>query len=114
MTSVSKIADVLGGEGVLGRRLGTPQELRRAVAEGLPKRSLSHMAKLVVQDPKQQRTVVHRIVPEATFKRRRDRLSFAESEQGRTDRPCRRHGLRALGGGGREGFSLQPASHARR
>ncbi|MFL5156261.1 MAG: antitoxin Xre/MbcA/ParS toxin-binding domain-containing protein [Microvirga sp.] len=81
MTSVSKIADVLGGEGVLGRRLGTPQELRRAVAEGLPKRSLSHMAKLVVQDPKQQRMVVHRIVPEATFKRRRDRLSLAESER---------------------------------
>jgi putative toxin-antitoxin system antitoxin component (TIGR02293 family) len=81
MTSVSRIADLLGGESVLGRRLGTLQDLRRAVAEGLPKRAVSHMAKLVVHGPKQQRTVVHRIVPEATFKRRRDRLSLAESEK---------------------------------
>jgi putative toxin-antitoxin system antitoxin component (TIGR02293 family) len=39
------------------------------------------MAKLVARDPKQQRNLVHRIVPEATFKRRRDRLSLAESER---------------------------------
>lgn len=87
MTAVFKIADVLGGEKVLGRRLGTLRELREAVIGGLPKRSVSHLAKAVASDPKEQRTVIHRIVPEATYKRRRDRLSPAESE--RTERVAR-------------------------
>jgi putative toxin-antitoxin system antitoxin component (TIGR02293 family) len=87
VTSVAKIVDVLGGEKVLGRRLGTLHDLREAVLEGLPKRSVSHVAKAVAHGPKEQRTVIHRIVPEATYKRRRDRLSMAESE--RTERVAR-------------------------
>lgn len=87
MTSVAKIADVLGGEKVLGRRLDNVQDLRAAVGHGLPKRSVSHVAKAVSLEPHQQRKLIHRIVPEATYKRRRDRLSPSESEK--TERMAR-------------------------
>jgi putative toxin-antitoxin system antitoxin component (TIGR02293 family) len=87
MTSVAKIADVLGGEKVLGRRLDNLHDLRNAVVHGLPKRSVSHVAKAVSLEPNQQRKLIHRIVPEATYKRRRDRLSPAESEK--TERMAR-------------------------
>jgi putative toxin-antitoxin system antitoxin component (TIGR02293 family) len=87
VTPVAKIADVLGGEKILGRRLGTLHDLREAVVQGLPKRSVSHVARAVAQGSKEQRTVIYRIVPEATFKRRRDRLSVVESE--RTERVAR-------------------------
>jgi putative toxin-antitoxin system antitoxin component (TIGR02293 family) len=87
MTPVAKIADVLGGEKVLGRRLDNLHELRSAVAHGLPKRSVSHVAKAVSLEPNQQRKLIYRIVPEATYKRRRDRLSPSESEK--TERMAR-------------------------
>lgn len=87
MTSVPKIAEVLGGEKVLGRRLENLHDLREAVVHGLPKRSVSHVAKAVAREPKQQRNLIHRIVPEATYKRRRERLSLSESEK--TERMAR-------------------------
>lgn len=81
MAPATRIAEVLGGEKVLGRRIGSLHELRRAVEGGLPKGSLAHVARAVADDPKQQRALIHRIVPEATYKRRRERLTFAESER---------------------------------
>lgn len=87
MTSVAKIADVLGGEKVLGQRLDNVQDLRAAVGHGLPKRSVSHVAKAVSLEPSQQRKLIYRIIPEATYKRRRDRLSPSESEK--TERMAR-------------------------
>jgi putative toxin-antitoxin system antitoxin component (TIGR02293 family) len=86
-TPARKIADVLGGEGVLGRPVRSLGDLREAVVQGLPKDSVSHVAKAVAADRKQQRAVIHRLVPEATLKRRRDRLSTLESE--RTERLAR-------------------------
>ena len=81
MNSVAKIADMLGGKTILGREPASLHELRQQVSEGLPKRSLTHMVRRVSADPKAQRAMMHRIVPEATFKRRHDRLSAAESEK---------------------------------
>lgn len=86
-TPVSKITDVLGGEKVLGRPVSSLHELREAVVQGLPKRAVSHVAKAVALDAKQQRALIHGIVPEATYKRRRDRLSLVESEK--TERVAR-------------------------
>ena len=81
MASLAKIVDVLGGETVFGRHLGSMLELRQAVIAGLPKRAVTHVAGAVAATPKQRRAVIHRIVPEATYKRRRDRLSLSESEK---------------------------------
>jgi putative toxin-antitoxin system antitoxin component (TIGR02293 family) len=81
MPSVKAIADLLGGEGVLGARPENARALREAVVAGLPKGAVAHVAKTVASDPKQRRAVIHRIVPEATYKRRRNRLSVGESEK---------------------------------
>src|ERR1700722_17378393 len=87
MIVVSHIADVLGGQQVLGRRLGSIPALNDAVLQGLPKAPLRRTASRIFASKTQQTQLMNRIVPEATFKRRRDRLSAAESE--RTERMAR-------------------------
>jgi putative toxin-antitoxin system antitoxin component (TIGR02293 family) len=87
MVVVSHIADVLGGQHILGRRLGSIAALNDAVSQGLPKAALRETASRVFTSKAEQKRLMHRIVPEATFKRRRDRLSAAESE--RTERMAR-------------------------
>jgi putative toxin-antitoxin system antitoxin component (TIGR02293 family) len=62
-------------------------ELNAVVERGLPKATLRHVARRVFSDAAEQRAMMHRIVPEATYKRRRERLSPAESE--RTERLAR-------------------------
>jgi putative toxin-antitoxin system antitoxin component (TIGR02293 family) len=62
-------------------------ELDAAVERGLPKSTLRNVARRVFSDAADQRALMHRIVPEATYKRRRERLSAAESE--RTERLAR-------------------------
>jgi putative toxin-antitoxin system antitoxin component (TIGR02293 family) len=62
-------------------------ELSDAVERGLPKATLRNVASRVFTDAAEQRAMMYRIVPEATYKRRRDRLSPAESE--RTERMAR-------------------------
>jgi putative toxin-antitoxin system antitoxin component (TIGR02293 family) len=87
MVAVSHIADVLGGRPVLRRRLESLAALNDAVAQGLPKTALRQTASRIFPGKIEQRLLMNRIVPEATFKRRRDRLSAAESE--RTERIAR-------------------------
>jgi putative toxin-antitoxin system antitoxin component (TIGR02293 family) len=87
MVAVNHIADVLGGQLVLRRRLGSLAALDDAVAQGLPKAALRQTASRVFVSKSDQKQLMNRIVPEATFKRRRDRLSAAES--GRTERVAR-------------------------
>jgi putative toxin-antitoxin system antitoxin component (TIGR02293 family) len=87
MIAPSHIADVLGGQHILGRRLGSLAALNDAVAAGLPKAALRQTASRIFTGKTEQRQLMNRIVPEATFKRRRDRLSSAESE--RTERIAR-------------------------
>ncbi len=62
-------------------------ELNAAVERGLPKSTLRNVVRRVFPDASEQRAMMHRIVPEATYKRRRERLSPIESE--RTERVAR-------------------------
>jgi putative toxin-antitoxin system antitoxin component (TIGR02293 family) len=78
---------VLGGQRVLGKTVTTLLDLNDAVERGLPKATLRIVVQRIFPDASEQRALMHRIVPEATFKRRRDRLSPAESE--RTERLAR-------------------------
>jgi uncharacterized protein (DUF2384 family) len=114
MASLAKIVDVLGGETVFGRHLGSMLELRQAVIAGLPKRAVTHVAGAVAATPKQRRAVIHRIVPEATYKRRRDRLSLSESEK--TERLARlaAAAFEVWGEADGPGIPVEPASDARR
>jgi putative toxin-antitoxin system antitoxin component (TIGR02293 family) len=79
--------EVLGGRRILGKTVATLVELNDAVEQGLPKATLRIVVAHVFPDAAGQRAMMHRIVPEATYKRRRDRLSPAESE--RTERLAR-------------------------
>ena len=81
------IGEVLGGTRVLGRQVTSLLDLNDAVERGLPKSTLRHVARRIFPDAAEQRAMMYRIVPEATYKRRRDRLSPAES--GRTERLAR-------------------------
>jgi putative toxin-antitoxin system antitoxin component (TIGR02293 family) len=78
---------VLGGQRVLGKTVTSVLDLNDVVERGLPKASLRIVVQHVFPDASGQRAMMHRIVPEATYKRRRDRLSPAESE--RTERFAR-------------------------
>ena len=81
------IGEVLGGHRVLGKPVTSLLELNDVVERGLPKATLRNVARHVFSDAAEQRAMMHRIVPEATFKRRRERLRPAESE--RTERLAR-------------------------
>jgi putative toxin-antitoxin system antitoxin component (TIGR02293 family) len=56
-------------------------ELDALVASGLPKAAVRAGAARIGRSTEERRILMHRIVPEATFKRRRDRLSAQESEK---------------------------------
>lgn len=80
MTEVQRIAEVLGGEKILGQPVHTLAELNRLVMRGLPKSSLRFAAERVARTGAEARDLVYRVVPESTYKRRK-RLSPAESER---------------------------------
>lgn len=81
------IEEILGGRRVLGKPVRSVLELNVAVEHGLPKVTLRNVARRVFSDTAEQRALMYRVVPEATYKRRRDLLSPAES--GRTERLAR-------------------------
>jgi putative toxin-antitoxin system antitoxin component (TIGR02293 family) len=83
---LKQVEDVLGLH-VLGGPMTSLLELSDAVERGLPKAALRNVASRVFTDAAEQRAMMYRIVPEASYKRRRDRLSPAESE--RTERMAR-------------------------
>jgi len=56
-------------------------DLDAAVRQGLPKSALREIVEHVVRSAEERRALMSRIVPEATFKRRRDRLTPDESEK---------------------------------
>jgi putative toxin-antitoxin system antitoxin component (TIGR02293 family) len=86
MVAVERVADVLGGQSVLKRPVKSWSDLEDAVREGLPKRSLQVMAKRALPSGEPVSTLVYRVVPVATFKRR-TRLNAEESA--RTERLAR-------------------------
>jgi hypothetical protein len=75
MIAPARIAEIMGGPAVLGRRLASIAALSDAVSKGLPKAALRQIAGRIFEDRAEQRQFMNRIVPEATFKRRRERLS---------------------------------------
>ncbi len=87
MLEARQIGEVLGGKSVLGTTVKSLLELSDAVERGLPKSTLRNVARRIFADPSDQRAMMHRVVPEATYKRRRERISPAESE--RTERLAR-------------------------
>lgn len=56
-------------------------ELDEQVSRGLPKAALKAGVARMGRNADERRELLHRVVPEATWKRRRDRLSAAESEK---------------------------------
>jgi len=62
-------------------------ELDNLVAHGLPKHALKTIVDMVGLNTEERKQLLYRIIPEATYKRRRDRLSAEESE--RTERLAR-------------------------
>ena len=81
MLEPRKIGEVLGGTRLMHRSVTSLLELNGAVERGLPQETLRHVARRIFPNSAEQRALMYRIVPEATFKRRRDRLSPAESEK---------------------------------
>ena len=83
----ARVAAVMGGAKVLGRRVESIGDMRAAVEAGLPKAVLMNVVRSVERQPQAQRTLLHKLVPEPTLRRRRHRLNLVESE--RTERLAR-------------------------
>jgi hypothetical protein len=77
MMEPRQVGQVLGGTRILGTPVRSLLQLNAAVERGLPKVTLRNVASHVFSDAGEQRMMMHRVVPEATYKRRRDRLSPA-------------------------------------
>lgn len=87
LIDVRNVTEALGGERLIGARVRSLADLNAAVKRGLPKESLKRVAGRVFLEKKSQISWMHTVVPAATLKRRRERLSPAESE--RTERAAR-------------------------
>ena len=86
MLKPDRIAHVMGGRAILGRRVRSMQDLEQTVSLGLPKGALSSTVERVYTARGDVRRLIFHIVPEGTWKRR-GRLSLVESE--RTERLAR-------------------------
>lgn len=83
LVNPGEIAAVLN----LTARPQTIGELDALVSQGLPKESLRFAVEQIYLNAEDRTRLLHLIVPEATYKRRRDRLSAEESA--RTERLAR-------------------------
>jgi putative toxin-antitoxin system antitoxin component (TIGR02293 family) len=83
----SRTAALMGGKKVLGRAVESLGDMRAAVEAGLPKAVLKHVVGSLATEPRAQRTLMYRLVPEPTLRRRQRRLNLVESE--RTERLAR-------------------------
>ncbi|MGH7549161.1 MAG: antitoxin Xre/MbcA/ParS toxin-binding domain-containing protein [Gemmatimonadota bacterium] len=79
--SAPEVAAVLGGRRALGRKIETVEDLRLAVEEGLPVRSLHIAVRRIASSGKDAAHITHEIVPRTTLHRRKSRLSKPESER---------------------------------
>jgi putative toxin-antitoxin system antitoxin component (TIGR02293 family) len=80
---VHEIARVLGGGAVLGHPPGSLADLRHDIETGLPVQALEEVASHVHDRPADRRSLMLRVVPEGSLKRRAKagRLSPSESER---------------------------------
>ena len=83
IVSPTRIAEVMG----LRRKVRSLSELSAAVQSGLPKSALQASVARVFPEGRERTDMLYRVIPEATFKRRRDQLRADESE--RTERLAR-------------------------
>ncbi len=77
MIAAEQIAHVLG----VDHKVHSLRTLARLVAKGLPKASLLAVASRVFDTSGERRALMHRLVSEATYKRRDKTLKPAESER---------------------------------
>jgi len=71
------IADVLG----LRSKVHSLRDLQKIVEHGLPKSTLHYCVTRVVSDPKEQWKTVYRIIPSATYKRRKRNLKLERAKK---------------------------------
>ncbi len=83
IVSPTRIAEVMG----LRRKVRSLSELSAAVQSGLPKSALRASVARVFPEGRERTDMLYRVIPEATYKRRRDQLRADESE--RTERLAR-------------------------
>jgi putative toxin-antitoxin system antitoxin component (TIGR02293 family) len=83
---VMRVAERLGGESAIGRKVTTLADLRGAVDDGLPVATLDAITSHLAQGEAEATQFKYRVVPKSTL-RRRTRLSPEESE--RTERLAR-------------------------
>ncbi len=83
MVSPANIAAVMG----LRRKVRSLSDLSNAVRDGLPKSALKASVTKVFPEGSEHSEMLYRIIPEATYKRRREHLKIDESE--RTERLAR-------------------------
>ncbi|MBK5094401.1 MAG: DUF2384 domain-containing protein [Deltaproteobacteria bacterium] len=77
MIQATAIADVLG----IRSKVNSLRDLQEIVERGLPKSSLRSCVMRAVSDSKEQWNIVYKIVPSATYKRRKHNLKLEESEK---------------------------------
>lgn len=78
--NAARVAEVMGGEGTLGRSISNVGELRAAVESGLPVTALDAVVRHVAHDDRGAAELKYRIVPKTTL-RRRQRLDPEESQR---------------------------------
>ncbi|MDQ3260554.1 MAG: DUF2384 domain-containing protein [Pseudomonadota bacterium] len=83
MVDPASIAEVMG----LRRKIRSLSDLTTAVRDGLPKSALKASVARVFPEGVEHTDMLYRIIPEATYKRRREHLKLDESE--RTERLAR-------------------------
>ena len=80
MLQPERIADVMGGAAILGGPVHSARDLETAVGTGLPKQALRLTTGRACASAKEATALLYRVVPEATYKRRK-RLTAAQSER---------------------------------
>lgn len=80
MIQANRIADVMGGYEVLHDSIASLRDLAKAVEHGLPKQAVRAVGRhLFASEREVVSGFVYRLVPEASYKRRKDRLTPDES-----------------------------------
>src|SRR5260370_40435949 len=80
MIEAKRIAEVMGGRSVLGKVVTSIEDLEEVVGEGLPKAALRITVRRIFAAARAANRCLHRIVPEATYKRRSGKLRRGGSE----------------------------------
>ena len=76
-----EVAEILGGQATLKRRVRSVEDLRAAVEAGLPLESLDLTVGRLAKSPRAAAELTHQIVPRSTLKRIKSRLNRVQSER---------------------------------